>query len=105
MTERDNLTDPQKSQDYAKKMRESADELVTLRAELQSLMVRFGLRALKLYQTGTATPLGQGQMSYLIKYELTNAIQDLSLDINMQEIIRLTKEEYKKQQQEDQVIP
>jgi hypothetical protein len=96
MTERDNLSNPQKSQDYAKNMKELADELVTLRAEQQKLMVQFGLRALKLYQTGTSEPLANMQMSYLIKYELTNAIQDMSAPAYIDEIIKLVKEEWKK---------
>jgi hypothetical protein len=76
MTERDNLTDPKKSKEYSQTMTDLANELEELRTELQNLMVRFGLRALKLYQTGTPEPLLPSQMSYLIKYELTNAIQD-----------------------------
>ena len=99
MTERDNLTDPQKSKDYSQTMTDLANELGTLRSELQNLMVRFGLRALKLYQTGTPEALQPQQMSYLIKYELTNAIQDLSAASNIEEIIKQTKEEWKKQQQ------
>ncbi len=99
MTERDNLTDIQKSKEYSQNMRELANELETLRTELQSLMVRFGLRALKLYQTGTPEPLQSPQMSYLIKYELTNAIQDLSAPANIEDIIKQTKEEWKKLQQ------
>jgi hypothetical protein len=39
------------------------------------------------------------QMSYLIKYELTNAIQDLNAPASMDEIIKLTKEEWKKLQE------
>ena len=100
MTERDNLTDPKKSKEYSQTMTDCANELGTLRAELQNLMVRFGLRALKLYQTGTPEPLQPMQMSYLIKYELTNAIQDLSAASNIEEIIKQTKEEWKKQQQQ-----
>lgn len=100
MTERDNLTDPQKSKEYAQSMTDSAKELETLRAELQNLMVRFGVRALKLYQTGTPEPLQPQQMSYLIKYELTNAIADLQEPKAMEETINRTKEEYKKQLQE-----
>ena len=96
MTERDNLTDPQKSKEYSQTMAELANELETLRTELQDLMVRFGLRALKLYQTGTPEPLQAMQMAYLIKYELTNAIQDLSAESNMQAIINQTKEVWKK---------
>jgi hypothetical protein len=100
MTERDNLTDPQKSKQYSATMTDSAKELEILRAELQNLMVKFGLRALKLYQTGTPTPLQPGQMAYLIKYELTNAIADLQEKANMDDIINKTKEEWTKQQQE-----
>ncbi|MCW4009661.1 MAG: hypothetical protein NWF05_03455 [Candidatus Bathyarchaeota archaeon] len=96
MTERDNLTDPQKSKEYSQTMTDLASELEVLRGELQSLMVRFGLRALKLYQTGTPEPLLPNQMSYLIKYELTNAIQDLSAPSNIEAIIKQTKEEWQK---------
>ena len=77
-------------------MTELANELQTLRAELQALMIRFGVRALKLYQTGTPEPLQSPQMSYLIKYELTNAISDLQDPKNMEVIISQTKEEWKK---------
>ncbi len=99
MTERDNLTDPQKSKEYSQTMTELASELETLRTELQNTMIRMGLRALKLYQTGTTEPLQTQQMSYLIKYELTNAIADLQDAKNMESIISKTKEEWKKLQQ------
>ena len=101
MTERDNLTDPQKSKDYSQNMTELANELQTLRAELQALMIRFGVRALKLYQTGTPEPLQSPQMSYLIKYELTNAIADLQDPKNMEGIINQTKEEWKKLKEQE----
>jgi tRNA C32,U32 (ribose-2'-O)-methylase TrmJ len=100
MTERDNLTDPEKSKEYAQTMSTSANELEILRMELQALMVKFGLRALKLYQTGTPEPLLPSQMTYLIKYELTNAIADLQEAKNIKAIINATKEEWKTQQQE-----
>ncbi|MFB3889606.1 MAG: hypothetical protein ACE14S_08955 [Candidatus Bathyarchaeia archaeon] len=99
MTERDNLSNPEKSQEYAQTMKDSHSELENLRAELQNLMVKFGLRALRLYQTGTNEPLQPMQMSYLIKYELTNVIADLSEQKAMDAIIDATKEEWKKQQQ------
>ena len=38
-------------------MTASHGELENLRMELQNLMVKFGLRALKLYQTGANEPL------------------------------------------------
>ena len=98
MTERDNLTDPQKSKEYAQTMTNSANELEALRAELQALMVKFGMRALRLYQTGTPEALLPNQMTYLIKYELTNAIADLQDPKNLEAIINATKEEWQKQQ-------
>ena len=99
MTERDNLSDSKKSQEYAQTMKDSSQELETLRTDLQNLMIRFGLRALKLYQTGTSTPLQSMQLPYLIKYELTNVIQDLSSESNIKAIIEATKAEWKKQNQ------
>jgi len=80
-------------------MKGSFNELETLRNELQDLMVKFGLRALKLYQTGTNEPLQSQQMSYLIKYELTNAIADLSEQKSLEAIINKTKAEWQKQHQ------
>ena len=100
MTERDNLTDPQKSKEYAQTMTSSANELETLRAELNGLMVKFGLRALKLYQTGTNVPLQSGQMAYLIKYELTNALADIQEKPTMDKIIEQTKAEWAKLQEQ-----
>ncbi len=97
MTERDNLADSKKSEEYAKTMKSSHEELETLRSELQNLMVRFGLRALKLYQTGTNTPLQPTQLSYLVKYELTNVFQDLQSEANVEAIIKATKAEWLKQ--------
>ncbi len=98
MTERDNLTNPEKAKEYADTMKNSANELEELRRDLQNLMVKFGLRALKLYQTGTKEPLQPTQMSYLIKYELTNAIQDLSAADSIEAIIKETKAKWEKQQ-------
>ena len=100
MTERDNLTDPQKSKEYAQTMSSSANELETLREELNSLMVKFGLRALKLYQTGTNVPLQPSQMAYLIKYELTNALADVQEKKYMDAIIEQTKAEWAKLQEQ-----
>jgi hypothetical protein len=100
MTERDNLTDPQKSKEYAQTMTNSASELESLRTELNSLMVKFGLRALKLYQTGTNVPLQPSQMAYLIKYELTNALADVQEKPTMDKIIEQTKAEWAKLQEQ-----
>lgn len=97
MTERDNTVNPEKSEKYAQKMKNSLTDLEALRTELQDLMVKFGLRALRLYQSGTPEELKPSQMSYLIKYELTNAIADLSDAKSIEAIINQTKAEWEKQ--------
>ena len=99
MTEKDYQGDPEKSEKYAQTMTKSRNELEDLREELNNLMVKFGLRALRLYQTGSNEPLKPGQMSYLIKYELTNAIADLSEEKNIEGIIELTKKAWAKKQE------
>jgi hypothetical protein len=97
MTERDYGSDPEKTEKYAQAMKESHSELEALRLELQNLMVKFGLRALKLYQTGTDVPLKPTEMSYLIKYELDNAIHDLAEEKSIEAIIKQTKIEWEKE--------
>ncbi|NLE05698.1 MAG: hypothetical protein GX638_12995, partial [Crenarchaeota archaeon] len=61
---------------------------------------KFGLRALKLYQTGTNVPLQPAQMAYLIKYELTNALADAQEKQTMDKIIEQTKAEWAKLQEQ-----
>jgi hypothetical protein len=84
------------SEVYNRKMTESKNELTELQIELQNLMVKFGLRALRLYQTGTNVPLKSTEISYLVKYELTSAIADLSAPIAIDAIIKQTKLEWEK---------
>ena len=95
MAEKKSLSD---SKNYSQAMKDSKDELTVLQAELQSLMVQFGLRALKLYQTGTPVPLKSVEMSYLVKYELDNAIHDVAEAASIDAIIKQTKLEWEKQQ-------
>jgi hypothetical protein len=83
---------------YSQTMKDSKSELTALQMELQSLMVKFGLRALHLYQTGTPVPLKPAEMTYLIKYELDNAVRDLAEPSNIDAIIKQTKLEWEKQQ-------
>ena len=97
MTERDNLTNPEKSQEYAQTMKKSANELETLRTELQNLMVRSGLRALRLYQSGTPEPLKPMDISRLVKYELDNVAADIVDPKNKETIIQRVKAEWEKQ--------
>jgi len=87
------------SESFDKLMKESRDELVDLRAQLQSLMVKFGLRALKTYQAARNEPLRPMEVASLVKYELENAIADLSEPNSIDSIIKQTRLEWEKLQE------
>jgi hypothetical protein len=85
-------------EDFNKTMQESSVELTNLRAELQELMVRFGLRALKTYQAARPEPLRPTEVGSLVKYEITNAVTDLMEQNTLDAIIKQAKSEWEKQQ-------
>ena len=78
-------------------MKESHDELLKLRIELQNLMVKFGLRALKTYQAARNEPLRPNEIASLVKYEIENAIHDVSEQSSKDAIIKQAKAEWEKQ--------
>ena len=78
-------------------MKESHAELLNLRVELQNLLVKFGLRALKTYQAARNYPLRPNEIASLVKYEIENAIQDVSEQSSKNAIIKQAKIEWKKQ--------
>jgi len=88
------------SENFDKKMQDAKDELQTLRAELQDLLVKFGMRALRLYQAARNEPLRPSEIGYLVKYEVTNAIADVSEPQSIDAIIKQAKLEWEKQQQQ-----
>ena len=90
------------SESFDKLMKESRNELVNLRTQLQSLMVKFGLRALKTYQAARNEPLRPIEVASLVKYELENAIADLSEPNSIDSIIKQTKLEWEKLQETKQ---
>jgi hypothetical protein len=90
------MTGEKKSFDEA--MSKSKNELEALRAELNDLMVKFGLRALRLYQTGRVEPLKRNEITSLVKYELDNVVADLAVPNNIEAIIKKTTAEWEKQQ-------
>jgi len=61
-------------------------------------MVKFCLRALRVYQATRPEPLRPNEVSLLTKNELNNAIADLTAQTNMDNIAKLVKEEWTKQQ-------
>ncbi len=78
-------------------MKESKNELEDLKLQLQNLMVKFGLRALKTYQAARNEPLRPNEINSLIKYELDSAIADLSDPKSIDSIIKQTKLDWEKQ--------
>jgi hypothetical protein len=93
-------TDPKGNWDqstFDKKMKESKNELETLKAELNALMVKSALRALRTYQATRNEPLKPNEITNLTKYELNNVIFDLQAAENMAEIHQKVKEEWAKQ--------
>lgn len=86
----------QKSFDEA--MKQSQNELTELRAQLQSLLVKFGLRALRTYQAARSEPLRSSEISQLVRYELNNVVGDLSEKNAFEPIISQAKLEWEKQQ-------
>jgi hypothetical protein len=80
-------------------MKESSNELVNLKAELQNLMVKFGLRALRTYQAARTEPLRPAELASLVKYELQNAITDFSEPNSINSAIKQTITEWQKQQE------
>jgi len=90
------------SESFDKLMKESRDELMNLRMQLQSLMVKFGLRALKTYQAARNEPLRPIEVASLVKYELENVITDLSEPNSIDSIIKQTRLEWEKLQETKQ---
>ena len=83
---------------FDEKMKQSQNELSELRAQLQDLLVKFGLRALRTYQAARTEPLRSNETERLIKYELQNVINDLSEKNALDPIIKQAKLEWEKQQ-------
>jgi hypothetical protein len=88
------------SENFDKKMHDAHDELQALRGELQDLMVKFGMRALRLYQAARNEPLRTSEVRYLVKYEVTNAIADVSEKSSIEAIVEQAKQEWEKQHQQ-----
>jgi len=86
------------SKSFSKKMKDSKNELTELQEELNNVMLRFCMRALNVYQSTRPEPLRPGEIALLIKNELNNVIADLTAQPNLDNITKLVKEEWAKQQ-------
>jgi hypothetical protein len=87
---------PWDQESFDQKMKESLNELSSLRMELQNLMVKFGLRALKTYQAARNYPLRANEIARLVKYEIDNAIQDVSEKESKEAIIKQARIDWEK---------
>jgi hypothetical protein len=90
------------SENFDQLMKESHDELLNLRVQLQNLLVKFGLRALKTYQAARNDPLRPNEVASLVKYEIENAIHDVSEPDSKDAIIKQAKLEWEKQHKTQQ---
>ena len=82
---------------YSKKMVESKDELTVLQEELNNVMVRFVLRALRIYQSTRPEPLRVNEIALLVRNEIKNVLQDLNDQTNTDNIAKLAKEAWAKE--------
>jgi len=88
---------PWNQEDFNQTMKESKNELEELKTELQNLMVKFGMRALKTYQAARTEPLRPMEVKSLVKYEVDSAIIDLSDAKSIAAIIEKATQEWEKQ--------
>ncbi len=86
------------SKGFSKQMTESKNELADLQQELTCVMIKFALRALRVYQSTRPEPLRPGELALLIKNELNWVIADLTAQPNLDNITKLVKEEWAKEQ-------
>jgi hypothetical protein len=87
---------PWDQEHFDEKMKESLNDLSSLRMELQNLLVKFGLRSLKQYQAARNFPLRANEITRLVKYEIENAIHDVSEQDSKDAIIKQTRIEWEK---------
>jgi muramidase (phage lysozyme) len=85
------------SKSFDQKMKNSKNELTELQNELQDLMIKFCLRALRVYQATRPEPLRPSEVALLVRNELKNVTTDLMDQSNLDEIMKLAKEEWAKQ--------
>lgn len=82
---------------FDQKMKESQEELTDLRLQLQNLLVKFGLRAVKTFQVARTEPLSAREIERLVKYELDNVILDLSAKNALDPIVKQARIEWEKE--------
>ena len=85
---------------YSQKMKDGKDELTDLQTQLNQVMVNFILRALRIYQSTRPEPLRPNEIALLVRNELNNVVSNLSAQPNLDNIAKIAKEEWQKQQKQ-----
>ena len=82
---------------YSKKMTQSKDELTELQNELNNVVIRFVLRALRVYQSTRPEPLRVNEIALLVRNEINNVLADLNAQPNTENLAKLAKEAWAKE--------
>jgi hypothetical protein len=83
---------------YSKKMVEAKDELGQLQAELNNVLVKFALRALRVFQSTRPEPLRPGEIALIINNELVKGVlYDLNTQSNIEALAKAAKEAWAKE--------
>jgi hypothetical protein len=86
---------------YSKKMVEAKDELGQLQAELNNVLVKFCLRALRVFQSTRPEPLRPGEIALIVNNELVKGVlYELNLQPSIDAIAKAAKEEWAKEQKQ-----
>ena len=83
---------------YSKKMSEAKDELTQLQDELNCVLVKMCLRALRVFQSTRPEPLRPGEIKLIVNNELVKGVlYDLNLQPSIDAIATAAKEAWAKE--------
>jgi len=83
---------------YSKKMSEAKDELSQLQAELNNVLVKLCLRALRVFQSTRPEPLRPGEIALIVNNELVKGVlYDLNTQPSIDAIAKAAKEAWAKE--------
>jgi hypothetical protein len=86
------------STNYSQKMKDGQNELFELQNQLNDVMIKFVLRALRVYQSTRPEPLRPGEVALLVNNELKNVLYDLQAQPNLDNLAKTAKEVWAKEQ-------
>ncbi len=84
---------------YSKKMNEAKDELTQLQEELNNVMIKFALRALRVFQSTRPEPPRPGEIALIVNNEIVKGVlYDLNLQPSIDAIAKAAKEAWAEEQ-------